>query len=158
MNASKIEAFIYIESINMKKSILIPILLTLFSLVFYACHKDENYTRYEKPYWQISTIENVQVNFSAIFELEPNLNPYIAEADELAAFVGDECRGTATLINGYFHITIKGTADESSTVTFRYYSSRNRYMYEAVDYVEFEPNITLGTIDNPEVLPLKIKK
>ncbi|HUH18313.1 hypothetical protein [Albibacterium sp.] len=142
----------------MKKNISIPILLVLFSLSLFSCKKDETYPQHEKPNWEISEIENVQVNFSAIFDLESNLSVYIAENDELAAFVGNDCRGTATLINDLFHITVKGTADENSKVTFRYYSSTTKYMYEAIDYVDFEANITLGTIDNPEVLALTLRK
>ncbi len=142
----------------MKKKIYIPILLVLFALTLFACKKDEKHPQYEKPNWKISEIENVQVNFSAIFDLESNLSVYIAENDELAAFVGNDCRGTATLINDLFHITVKGTADENSKVTFRYYSSTTKYMYEAIDYVDFEANITLGTIDNPEVLALTLRK
>lgn len=142
----------------MKKKIYIPILLVLFALTLFACKKDEKYPQYEKPNWKISEIENVQVNFSAIFELESDLSPNIAGNDELAAFIGDKCHGTATLINNLFHITVKGTAEESSKVTFRYYSSTTKYMYEAIDYVDFEANLTLGTIDNPQILTLTLKK
>jgi hypothetical protein len=92
---------------------------------------------------------------TAVVTIPDNLNRYMQSDDQLAAFVGDECRGVGILLDGAFFVTIKGSSSEQSMVTFRYYSSRNKYMYTTDAFLTFDIDAVLGSIDKPEVLSLQ---
>ena len=131
----------------------ISILIGIIALSVLGCKKDKTYTQYNTPNWVVDN-GNYSVNMTAVLNLPTNLNAYVSTDDKLAAFVGSSCRGVATLINNSFYITVKGTPDEQSTVVFKYYSSRNKYMYQTTNTISFEPDYVLGTVDNPKVLSL----
>ncbi|MFR3548842.1 MAG: hypothetical protein ACLTTW_00260 [Coprobacter sp.] len=84
-----------------------------------------------------------------------NLQPYF-QSDDQIVFVNDECRGVGQLIDNAFFITIKGTPEETSKVSFRYYNTRNQYMYATDANLSFEPDAIYGTADAPEMLVLNI--
>ncbi len=136
---------------------LIMILVTV-AIVAGSCKKDdEKYPRYESPSWTVEA-GNYQINMTAVLDLPPFIKPYAGADDKLAAFVDGTCRGVGTIVDQYFYIVIKGSPEEQSRVTFQYYNARNRYLYEARDYLDFEANLVFGTSDDPEVLPLTLKR
>ncbi|HYW96067.1 MAG TPA: hypothetical protein VE870_10800 [Bacteroidales bacterium] len=132
------------------------ILLATFISGLSSCRKDDEYKHYDVPEWNVA-LGNYQVNMTAVVELPSYIEPYMTDKDQMAAFVNDSCRGVADIVDRQFFMVIKGNPDEQSKVTFRYYNARNRYLYEAREYVGFETDLILGNTDNPEVLPLKIK-
>lgn len=131
------------------------ILILFVSAITWNCEKEEVFTHYEPPVW-IQEQGIFAVNMTAVVILPPNIKPYLASSDMLSAFVGESCRGVASMVGDKFYITIKGNAGEVSNVTFKYYSSRNRYLYHAPDCVLFEPDLVYGTEDQPVVLPLQV--
>jgi hypothetical protein len=131
------------------------ILLLCAVCSFASCRKEkESYTQYPAPSW---TVEQAKYNgnMTAVVTVPDNLARYIQPDDQLAAFVGDECRGVGTLVDGAFFVTIKGTSSEESKVMFRYYSSRNKYMYASEAFLTFDIDAVLGSVDDPEVLSLR---
>lgn len=120
-----------------------------------SCRKDdEAFTQYPAPSWAIES-KNYNGNMTAVVTIPENLKHYIQSYDQLAAFVGNECRGVGVFLDGVFFVTIKGSASEQSMVTFRYYSSRNKYMYSTDAFLSFEIDAVFGSIDEPEVLSLE---
>ena len=90
----------------------------------------------------------------AVLRLPDNLAPYVAAGDELAAFIGDECRGVGQQVDGLWYVMLKGTPDEQGMVSIRYYSAANRYLYRTAEGFEFESDGVYGTADNPVTLSL----
>lgn len=98
------------------------------------------------------------LHMTAYLTLPANLSPYVQEEDEVAAFVGSECRGTATvkMHNGtpYFQLDIIGRIGAPESFVIRYYNQGNRYLYETADYYDFEHQKHLGTEESPLCLTL----
>ena len=130
--------------------------LLLLPVCLGSCQKEEEvYPVYPAPAWQVDNAK-YSVNMTAVVVLPDNLLPYFQENDQVAAFVGDECRGIGELIDNAFFVTIKGTPEEDSKVFFQYYSTRNQYMYKTDATLSFEQDVIYGTADAPEVLTLNI--
>lgn len=139
----------------MKRTKIYIIVLLCAACTLLSCQKDtETFTQYPAPSWTVETA-NYNGNMTAVVTIPDNLKHYIKPEDQLAAFVDDKCRGVGTLLNGVFFVTIKGSASEQSLVTFRYYSSRNKYMYVTDAFLAFDIDAVLGSIDEPEVLSLR---
>jgi hypothetical protein len=132
-------------------------LLFLVSVISLNCEKEEVFNRYDPPIWTLEQ-GSYSVNMTAVVVLPPNIKPYMASADMLSAFAGESCRGVASIVGDKFYITIKGSAGELSGITFKYYSSRNKYLYQAQNCVQFESDLIYGTEDQPVVLPLQVIK
>lgn len=131
------------------------IVLLCAACTLLSCSKDEEtYTQYPAPSWTVEPA-NYNGNMTAVVTIPDNLKHYIQPDDQLAAFVDDKCRGVGILVNGTFFVTIKGTSSEQSMVSFRYYSSRNKYMYATDAFLAFDIDAVLGNIDEPEVLSLQ---
>lgn len=120
-----------------------------------SCKNEEEVNTFDAPNWQVVSGDYSE-SMTAVIELANNIAPYISENDEVAAFIDDECRGVAHQIDGQFVINIKGFSDENSPIVIRYYSARNRYMYQEIDKVRFSPDAVLGTIDHPYILTLTV--
>jgi hypothetical protein len=95
---------------------------------------------------------------TAVVKLPPELAQYVQSEDQLAAFSGDVCRGTGINIDGLYYVAILGTPDDQSTIHFRYYNTRNRYLYTTRELFSFETDQVFGTTDEPEVLTFSIVK
>jgi len=93
-----------------------------------------------------------------VVQLPDNIRTYEQEADQIGAFIGDECRGTGTLVttgNGStFFILIHGTASEQGRLSFKYYSSMKMHMYATSPFLDFMADGSYGSVDNPRVLTL----
>lgn len=126
-------------------------------LVFNGCKDDEEvFPTFEQPGWKAEQSPDFTASMIAIVQLPENLAAYYQSGDEVAAFIGDECRGVGTYGDGVFYMLVKSKSDEQRMVTFKYYSSRNKYMYATAGNVRFEVDGVYGTADNPEVLSLQV--
>ncbi|MCK9561259.1 MAG: hypothetical protein M0R02_00905 [Bacteroidales bacterium] len=136
----------------MKKYILYASLITF---LFAACKKEKEYKKFESPLWQ-EAANSYYTNMTAVFVLPTNIKTFQTDADEIAAFIRDTCRGTAQIIDGKFFITVKGIAHEESEVVFKYYNAKNKYIYESKEQWFFESDAVIGTFDNPITLELNV--
>ncbi len=135
------------------KHYIIPFIFSLFCISFASCSDDDGVKPVEQaPDWAYvaNDMHTASMTIVATVSMEEGL--YTSASDKIAAFIGDECRGVGTLIGEDFYIMVKGEADESRMVTFKYYSSSRKYVYEAENWCEFEPDATYGTADSPVVL------
>lgn len=111
------------------------------------------------PEWQVDLSEQYPLSMSAVVRLPDNLAAHAASGDQLAAFVGDECRGVgeAVEVNGkqVYFVLIKGNGNEVQQVKFQYYSAKNSYLYTTPNFLKFEVDSRYGSADSPEVLPLQ---
>lgn len=119
-----------------------------------SCKDEETFTTFPQPGWSAEFNKNYNASMTAVVSLPDNLVAYTNEKDEIAAFVGNECRGVGTAIDGLYYVLIKGTPDEQVKVTFLYYSAANQYMYKTAIDFDFEADGTYGTVDEPKILPL----
>lgn len=131
------------------------ILLTAVAGVTSCSDKDEPATT-TPPQWSAVSSPDFSVSMTAVVVLPDYLQAYYQDGDPVAAFVGDQCRGTGTVIDGKFYVLIKGAAGETGKVTFKYYSHYSKYMYSTGELMPFEADEIYGTTDAPKTLPLSI--
>ena len=107
------------------------------------------------PSWSDPDKNVYPSSMTAVLCLTDALNYFAADGDQMAAFIGDECRGVAQVINSngrkLFFIQVKASSSESGNVEFRYYSSRWGRIYKSpASDVKYVINKIYGTADNPE--------
>lgn len=135
---------------------LITAALCMLIVCLNSCKKEDSFPVFPAPHWTVDANPDYSVSMTAIVVLPPNLNAYSQTEDQMAAFIGEECRGVAQFINGAYYLLIKGSAEEQAQVSIRYYSARNQYMYTTGAFVTFEADAVHGTADKPVTLPLTI--
>lgn len=106
------------------------------------------------PSWSDPDKNVYPSSMTAVLCLTDALNYFAADGDQMAAFIGDECRGVAQVINSngrkLFFIQVKASSSESGNVEFRYYSSRWGRIYKSpASDVKYEINKVYGTADVP---------
>lgn len=78
---------------------------------------------------------------------------------EIAAFVGDECRGIAEVKSqgGYtwLYLRVRSNVASGETVSFKIYDAAAGKVFNAIETVNFEPNGLLGMPSKPTTLTLK---
>lgn len=78
---------------------------------------------------------------------------------EIAAFVGDECRGIAEVKSqgGYtwLYLRVRSNAASGETVSFKIYDAAAGKAFNAIETVNFESNGLLGMPSKPTTLTLK---
>jgi hypothetical protein len=136
-------------------------ILMLVLLLSLGCSKDdEKFTTWPVPEWKVESPELLPNSFTAIVALPDNLNLYATPDDKIAAFMDDNCCGVGTLVEdeggarSVYFLTIRASDTGMGQITFRYYNARMSYLYEASQTVEFEPDGTFGSYDEPVVLDL----
>lgn len=138
------------------------ILLALLLAFVAGCKKHHTLPKVPSPAWTVDNIDQYPVSMTAVVQVPENLRPYIQKTDKIAAFVGDECRGTGTWIKAgsvsAFFILIHGTASEQSKISFKYYFSWKSNMYETDALLDFTVDGSYGSVDAPEILDLKPAK
>lgn len=140
----------------MKIRISFLIMLSLVLITVLSCDKDGPTL---SPDWTITQNPDYSVTMTAVVQLPKDMIWSIRAEDKLAAFVGDECRGIASLVNENVHfVLIRGKADEVNNVEFRYYSAYKETIYKTEDFLPFEPDFVFGTVDTPEILELQKMK
>ena len=110
------------------------------------------------PAWKAPESGIYQFSMTAVIRLSGFLEKYADPNDEVSAFVGDECRGTATVQeNGkkLFFLYIRGNQGEAQKVTLKYYSAKNKTIYTCRDFLVFEQNGTYGKVSDPAVPPFE---
>src|SRR6056297_951666 len=135
--------------------------LELFLLLLQGCSKDTPpFQEHAEPDWVLQSPELLPNSFTAIVALPEDINVYAGAGDQMAAFIGGECRGTGTLVKSgdseksIYYITIRASDTEKGEITFRYYNSRLSYLYQAKQKVPFEIDGNYGTYDAPVILDL----
>ena len=106
------------------------------------------------PSWSDPDKNVYPSSMTAVLCLTDALNYFAADDDQMAAFIGDECRGVAKVINSngrkLFFIQVKASSSESGNVEFRYFSSRWGRIYKSpASDVKYEINKVYGTADVP---------
>lgn len=168
----------------MKKNILYTLLLLIvFSLVGVSCSKGGNddpitpdppvvnpdnpdpptppsYPTFDSPNWFVSNVSAFEHTMTMFVVLPDSLISGEQPADKLAVFDGDDCRGVADRIEvssgKYVWISIIYGNNTSDALSFKYYSSKTKYMYQSVSSKPFLIDGMIGTIDNPEEIGMNI--
>ena len=96
------------------------------------------------------------LKMTACVALPQNIARQATAEDMMAAFVGTECRGTAKAEqteNGeyVFRMEINGSMGTEETVTLKYYSTRNAYLYQAASAFKFANGESYGTTGEPRI-------
>lgn len=127
-----------------------------------ACKKDgaAPVKKYPAPNWKANNDPSYAYSMTAVVQLLDTLQNDMSDNDEMAAFVGDDCRGIGVLekrigLPPVFYILIKGSASEQVKVKFKYYSAKNSYMYSTGDFLNFVADNNYGTVDEPAVPDLQ---
>lgn len=150
-----------IKYMNMKNNIITTLVVILF-LGLAACKKHHTRPKIPAPSWTVDDSGKYPASMTAVVQVSKNLQPYIEPADKIGAFVGDECRGTGTLVEvgdaSVFFILIHGVASEQSKISFRYYRSSKSYLYATEPFLDFIQDGNYGTADSPKILNLSSVK
>lgn len=96
------------------------------------------------------------LKMTACVALPQNIVRQATADDLMAAFVGAECRGMAKAEqteNGeyVFRMEINGSMGAEEAVTLKYYSTRNKYLYQAPSVFTFASGVSYGTVSEPRV-------
>lgn len=129
---------------------------------------EPTYTQHEKPQWNnvvdvVKPSEKYPTDLTAYIQLPGSIGAYASNADEMAAFCGDECRGNGTLIRdeadpkdpGVWCIRIWGYVGEK--VTLKYYCASNKYMYHSTETIVLQDDEHLGTFDEPRLISFNVE-
>jgi hypothetical protein len=139
--------------------LLVAIILSI-SVVTGGCRKEKTTA---PPDWKVDTTGKYPVSMTAVVRLPQRLIPNIHPEDKMAAFINDECRGVGVQVNitdsvPVFYVMIHGTSSEQQKIAFKYYSSKDSYLFATSYFLDFAPDDNYGTIDKPAMLDLKISK
>lgn len=106
---------------------------------------------FENPGWKsVAIAGDYAYTMTVVFELPAELKAKATSDDIMAAFVGKECRGVVKAIDGVFLLTVIGTGDETTNVTFRYWNAEDHFMYESLVSIPFTSDRIYGVVDNPK--------
>ena len=144
------------------------------STCLWSCQDDEpaGPTVVEEPEWKLDLVEDdplpewetpesgiYQFSMTGIIKLSDFLAEYADDADEVSAFIGNECRGVvkAQDYNGekLFFLYIRGNSSETKKVTLKYYSAKNKKQYVCNELFDFEQNGSYGKLSEPAVPPFE---
>lgn len=111
------------------------------------------------PSWSVEAAGQYPGSMTAVVQLPAHLRSDYREGDELAAFIGEECRGVgeAVEVEGaqLFYVLIHGAAPEEEGIVFKYYSTKASHVFITNTRLSFETDGVFGTVDQPRVLALK---
>lgn len=133
----------------------LTLMLVAICCLTVSCKKNESYRTFERPDWQ-TTLDGYSVSMTCVMTLDDKIIGYVDSEDILAAFIGNECRGVAEYTKDKFFLNIVGTPEENSLITFKYYSAKNKYLYQEEGLHSFVANGVLGVSDEPYVLQLNL--
>jgi hypothetical protein len=112
-----------------------------------------------KPNWAAVTTD-FQYTMTYIAHVSINSGVQtIQDGDEVAAFVGTECRGAATIVTAgttkSFYLLIKGNQTSTETLTFKYYQKSSSHIFDLNLTKDFVANQAFGSLDVPFVFEVK---
>lgn len=118
------------------------------------------YPTFDAPHWQNEAqgvVNKYESTMTAYVTLPDSLSDKAAANDQIAVFCGAECRGYAFYDNDatVWIAMIYGNAGDA--LTFKYYSTATRHLYNAAATVPFAPDTQYGNPDAPQVLSLNIE-
>lgn len=123
-----------------------------------ASCKKETQVRKEAPNWSIKAAGDYPYTMTAVVTLPQMYGATPAKGDQMAAFMGEDCRGigTLTIVGGLplYFILIHGTATENAAVYFLYYNATQGAIYKSKEGSNFAVDSSFGTVDSPEMLKL----
>lgn len=141
------------------KKYLIVILCIILGYGIGGCKKHHSRPKVPAPTWTVDQTGQYPASMTAVVRVPDNLQENVQKADQIGAFIGDECRGKGQLVvageNKLFFILIHGTASEQSRISFKYYSSLKSYLYQTDVFLDFTVDGNFGTADNPIILGLQ---
>ncbi len=119
-------------------------------------NNDNTQKQYPAPNWQAADASAFAYSMTAVVAVSGSLKQNVSAGDEMAAFIDDECRGIGVYVERdsaapVFYILIKGAADESGSLSFKYYNKQSRYMYSTGNILNFKIDDNYGTVDDPAV-------
>lgn len=122
---------------------------------------EPTYTQHQAPQWNNvvnaeKPNEKYPTDLTAYIQLPDSIKAYASNADELAAFCGDECRGDGTLMDGVWCIRIWGKVGDN--ITLKYYCATNKYMYHSTESIVLKDDEHLGTYDEPLLISFDVDK
>ncbi|MDQ6812929.1 MAG: hypothetical protein M3040_04215 [Bacteroidota bacterium] len=113
-------------------------------------------TKFPPPTWRADATGKYPATMTAVVALPATLVANGTDNDNLAAFADNECRGEGVIVkvNGtnLFFVLIQGQANETSKITFKYYSNKTSYMYESSSPLNFLVDAIYGSAANPKTL------
>jgi len=134
------------------KSLLYSFLSILFILM--ACTNQANAT---PPDWDPPT--NLQFNMQIVARLTAIDGGFSeVEADLVAAFVGDECRGLASPIGvagGLVFLTVGSDIQSGETITFKAWYSVTGQIADLNETIEFQDAGEVGTFNDPFIFTIE---
>ncbi len=123
-------------------------------------YKEPVYQKFETPQWSSSekVVENeaYAADMTAYVTLPDSLKANISNADELAAFCGDEIRGTATRPANDEVWCIRMYGNVGDALTLKYYCAANKYMYQSVEPIVLTDDTHRGTYDEPLTVYMRV--
>ena len=119
-----------------------------------------SYPTFGSPNWTVKDIRAFEHTMTVAAVLPDSLSSNELGNDKLAVFAGSECRGVAerlelTPAKHIWMITVYGNKT-TENLTFKYYSSKTKYMYNSATSTPFVPDGNVGTIDKPQVIGMKV--
>lgn len=142
----------------MKNCFILLVLGTLLTGVIGCGKKHHALPKFPAPTWTVDETGKYPATMTAVVLVPLTLQPYVMKTDQLAAFVGEECRGTATLIRSgsvsAFFILIHGTPSEEVKLSFKYYSGWKSTLYTTGSFLKFTVDGSYGSADGPQVLDM----
>lgn len=143
-----------------------------FNLRYYSeknrlVYKTVDHIRFEKDAVSGTSDTPILVEFlpessmKAVVVVPVELQSEVSEADEVAAFVDDECIAAGTQLvmpNGRtaYELIIRKTANQPDDISFKYYNAKYGFLYESGPVLKFKSDSEFGTLDDPEVLPISM--
>ena len=115
--------------------------------------------QHNAPQWntvvdEVKPNEKYPTDLTAYIQLPSSISAYSSNADEMAAFCGDEPRGEGSFVDGVWCIRIWGYVGEN--ITLRYYCATNKYMYHSTGTIELKDDEHLGTFDDPRLFSFDV--
>ena len=90
-------------------------------------------------------------NTTMIAELYTDAGKAIEGVYTVGAFVGDECRGIGTYVDGLLYLTIHGTLAKNEKVSFKAYENATTKVFSVTETKTLD-GMQVGTIVNPYIL------
>ncbi len=119
-----------------------------------------DYPTFDFPSWKVSNFSSFENTMIVSVALPDSLRGNELASDRLAIFCDAECRGIADRIEGpsgnYIWLAIVYGNSASESVSFKYYSSKTKYMYNSASVIPFTIEGSLGTIDDPQIIGMRI--
>ncbi len=139
------------KNIIKMRHLAIPFLLLA---LFAGCKKNAGENPMIKPNWVV--VSNIDKEFSMTYVAQVTVKAEIqplVEGDELAAFIGDQCRGIATIVShdnkNCFYLLIYGNQNDTEKLSFKFYSNQKKWIFETIPIDTYFPNQTVGSLDTP---------